>query len=351
MTEFRENMMKQNIKVKAIIFLAILINFTPIYAEQRAQETPIKVLDRSAPKYPTMALLNKTEGWVKVEFTIDENGNVKDPIVVDAQPRKIFDLAAIEAVKKFKFTSRLIDGKPISTRVFQTIEFKLPDNILNAQPEIDNNPITVDSILAKIKSGQKLPNENVVMLVKTIKAESTIKTHKRSLSELEIEIIPNKKGFPSSTKVIKNTYRKKLSGNQIQQFRTLGLKQAQMAYELNHGYYNPIFRVSHAKTQPARIIPTLEAKSMPLPEFSKELTFKSKVTLNEKGILVKAVNSNFDGQPLSQELALIFLQQFSFFKAMKSRRPIEDELNLSITFSLVQKTDINSIRKSLFEND
>lgn len=350
MTIKKFSSIKESLKI--LILLALVLCFVSAHAENKIGKSSIKIIERPAPKYPTMALINKTEGWVKVVFTIDEKGNVVDPAVVDAQPRKVFDIAAFEAVKKFKFKPIIQNGKAVPMRVSQTIEFNLPQDAKNTETKAkDNNkPITVADIIKNIKEGKQFLHDDIVMLVKSIEAKSTTKTHKRSHLEFEIEMLPDNKGYPATTKLIKNTYGKKLNANKIEQLKALGLKQAQMAYDLYHGYYNPIFKISHAKTQPARIIPTIEAKSMPLPEYSKELTFKSKVTINEKGIPVKALNTTMEGQPVTQELALIFLEQFSFFHAMKKKRPVEDELDLTVKFAVVQISDIESIRTSYFKN-
>ena len=63
-----------------------------------------------APIYPRRALSRGIEGYVIVEFTVTKLGTVRDPIVVEAQPQGIFDQAAKDAAKKFKYKPRVIDG-------------------------------------------------------------------------------------------------------------------------------------------------------------------------------------------------------------------------------------------------
>jgi protein TonB len=65
------------------------------------------------PTYPRRALDRGIEGWVIVEFTVAANGSVRDPFVVDAKPKKIFDRAALKAVSKFKYKPRVIDGETV----------------------------------------------------------------------------------------------------------------------------------------------------------------------------------------------------------------------------------------------
>lgn len=65
------------------------------------------------PVYPRRALQRGIEGYVIVEFTVTTNGSVRDPIVVESNPPKIFDNAAVKAALKFKYKPRVIDGQPI----------------------------------------------------------------------------------------------------------------------------------------------------------------------------------------------------------------------------------------------
>jgi len=53
-------------------------------------------------------------GYVVVEFTVTAQGTTRDIVVVESQPRGIFDKAAIEAVQKYKYNNHCMEnGKPI----------------------------------------------------------------------------------------------------------------------------------------------------------------------------------------------------------------------------------------------
>lgn len=65
------------------------------------------------PVYPRRALTRGIEGYVIVEFTVTTNGSVRDPFVVESQPKNVFDRAAMKAALKFKYKPRVIDGEPI----------------------------------------------------------------------------------------------------------------------------------------------------------------------------------------------------------------------------------------------
>jgi len=64
-----------------------------------------------APIYPRSAAQRGIEGFVILEFTVDETGAVVDPVVINAEPPGIFDRAAIDAAKKFKYKPKMVDGK------------------------------------------------------------------------------------------------------------------------------------------------------------------------------------------------------------------------------------------------
>jgi protein TonB len=70
-------------------------------------------LVRIEPDYPMQARQRRIEGWVVVEFTISTAGTVKDPVVVASEPGTVFDRAAIQAVRKWKYNPKVQDGKPV----------------------------------------------------------------------------------------------------------------------------------------------------------------------------------------------------------------------------------------------
>lgn len=86
---------------------------------------------RVQPVYPRSALMKGQEGWVVLEFTVDELGRVVDPVVTDHcvhtvprggteeecwdNPDRLFDLSAIKAVRKFKYKPKVESGTAIAT--------------------------------------------------------------------------------------------------------------------------------------------------------------------------------------------------------------------------------------------
>lgn len=79
-----------------------------------------------APLYPESAAERGIEGYVLLEFTVTETGATADPKVIEAQPKGVFDEAAMKAVLKFKYKPRVENGRPVSVSgVRHVITFKL----------------------------------------------------------------------------------------------------------------------------------------------------------------------------------------------------------------------------------
>ena len=66
-----------------------------------------------APNYPERARRQGTQGYVVVEFSVDATGAVQDARVIDAQPKGIFDRAALISVQRSKYRPRVEGGKAL----------------------------------------------------------------------------------------------------------------------------------------------------------------------------------------------------------------------------------------------
>ncbi|ESS72910.1 TonB family protein [Methyloglobulus morosus KoM1] len=95
-------------------------------------EAPIKSVDsgvvplvRVKPTYPMRAASRHIEGWVKIEFTVSPSGTVANARVVDASPPGIFDEAALDAIKEWKFKPKIENGATVTQRAVQTLKFTL----------------------------------------------------------------------------------------------------------------------------------------------------------------------------------------------------------------------------------
>jgi protein TonB len=83
---------------------------------------------RVNPMYPERARARGIEGWVHLSFTITTTGGVKDPVVLDSDPQRVFDSSALKAVRKYKYRPKVIDGVPVEQPGQQiVISFELDD--------------------------------------------------------------------------------------------------------------------------------------------------------------------------------------------------------------------------------
>ena len=56
-----------------------------------------------------------------MQFTITTTGTVKDPMVVDADPKNIFDDAALKSIARWKYNPKVEDGAAVERVGVQTI--------------------------------------------------------------------------------------------------------------------------------------------------------------------------------------------------------------------------------------
>ena len=80
---------------------------------------------RIAPVYPRRAKQARIEGWVTMEVLIRPDGSVSDAKVMESDPPRLFDDAALAAMQRWKFRPKIVDGTPVAQRAKQTIEFVL----------------------------------------------------------------------------------------------------------------------------------------------------------------------------------------------------------------------------------
>lgn len=81
-----------------------------------------------APQYPQRAASRGIEGYVILQYTVTKQGTVKDPVVVEADPPKIFNRAAINSAMRYKYKPRVIDGEAQEVHGVKTkITFKLAE--------------------------------------------------------------------------------------------------------------------------------------------------------------------------------------------------------------------------------
>jgi TonB family protein len=95
----------------------------PAEAAPTAAPTP-KLARMVRPEYPQDALITGAEGWVNVSMSVTPAGNVLDPRVVESSNGRLFERAAISAVRKWKYEP--FDA-PDPQRVIVRVDFRMKD--------------------------------------------------------------------------------------------------------------------------------------------------------------------------------------------------------------------------------
>lgn len=91
---------------------------TPARPAASAGGNDLRALSTPAPAFPPEALRAAQSGEVQVEFTVSPDGSVSAARVVRSTPPRVFDRAAVNAVKRWRFQP--VDA-PVTTR--RTISF------------------------------------------------------------------------------------------------------------------------------------------------------------------------------------------------------------------------------------
>ena len=76
-----------------------------------------------SPVYPAMALSTRVSGVVILEATISEDGRVREVRVLKSYP--LLDQAAVDAVRQWRYTPTLLNGRPVSVLMTVTVSFTL----------------------------------------------------------------------------------------------------------------------------------------------------------------------------------------------------------------------------------
>lgn len=87
----------------------------------------LQVVRQVKPTYPSTAKQAEIEGKVTLSFTVNPDGTVSNIEIVDANPPRMFDAAAKQAMARSKFKPATENGQPVATRATKTLNFQLND--------------------------------------------------------------------------------------------------------------------------------------------------------------------------------------------------------------------------------
>lgn len=93
-------------------------------AKPAAESHAAKVVSAANPDYPVEAARNQTSGYAVVEFTVAADGSIENAHIVESSPRRLFDNAAVQAVRRSRFEPAVKDGQPVASTLVRRIDFK-----------------------------------------------------------------------------------------------------------------------------------------------------------------------------------------------------------------------------------
>lgn len=96
-----------------------------------------RTLERRPPEYPDGARLAGFEGTVDVELTVLRDGRTGWARVVRAAPAGLFEQAALDAVRDWRFEPARLDGVAVECRAATRVRFALTDEIVPGHDDAD----------------------------------------------------------------------------------------------------------------------------------------------------------------------------------------------------------------------
>ncbi len=94
------------------------------------RDSEARPIVRVNPKYPMDAARKGIEGWVVLGFDISAIGEVVNIKIIDSVPKRVFDKAAKQALRKWKYRAKSLDGNAISQHNFTVqLDFNMAQNI------------------------------------------------------------------------------------------------------------------------------------------------------------------------------------------------------------------------------
>jgi TonB family protein len=94
-------------------------------------------IERTAPYYPFESVRDGKEGWVDVSFIISPDGKVVEPMIEDSTGVRVFEAAALKAVKNWRYKPATLNGEPVEQSMTRTIiRFEIPGYPKAARPNL-----------------------------------------------------------------------------------------------------------------------------------------------------------------------------------------------------------------------
>ena len=95
-----------------------------IWDELEVDQKPVSLF-RMQPIYPIEAKNKNITGRVEFRFLVDRDGRVKEVEILQAEPDGVFDQAATDAAKRWRFQPAKVKGSAVACWVKTAIDFQL----------------------------------------------------------------------------------------------------------------------------------------------------------------------------------------------------------------------------------
>ncbi|MCW8880456.1 MAG: energy transducer TonB [Kangiellaceae bacterium] len=104
-----------NFKILRILSTALITSVVsacvspPLYHNVMSRPVPqivemdLKPIKVEQPCFPMKAIRQHAEGWVQVEFSLDQSGKVTELVTLDNSPPGLFENCAIDSMKQWVF--------------------------------------------------------------------------------------------------------------------------------------------------------------------------------------------------------------------------------------------------------
>ncbi len=113
------------------VFNHLISNFGTFYVKtpegHELAEIEVTPILRQEPIFPEEMKESETSGRVKLRFTVTEEGQVKNPEVVESS-HKEFEQSALMAIRFWQFIPRIRGGKPVQSQVELPISFDFSED-------------------------------------------------------------------------------------------------------------------------------------------------------------------------------------------------------------------------------
>jgi len=114
--------------VQAVQQLQPPVKAAPQGPDLAALAASLKRTRGDPPEYPQNALAQHISGVVTLAYTVDAHGQTRDIHVIEASPPGVFDQAATNAVKRWRYAPALVNGSPVEVPMSTRVRFELPKN-------------------------------------------------------------------------------------------------------------------------------------------------------------------------------------------------------------------------------